>query len=755
MAKVSRFILVCAIAAAAQAQTFSALHTFQYFPHGASPYAPVRRDPNTGDIYGTTNGGGPYNGGVVFKLDSAGGLTVLHTFTGGADGGNPCAGLVADSVGNLYGTTYQGGIAGAGVNELGAGVVFKIGTSGLFTVLYSFTGGADGSGPVAGVILDSARNLYGTTYYGGSSGKGVVYKINPAGQERALYSFKGAPDGANPYAGVTMDDNGTLYGTTYSGGGGLGAIYKLTAAGGEAVLFNFDGARSAASLPITGVILDASGNIYGSAGGAVYELDAAGTFTTLYQFTYNERVSGLTRDSSGNFYITLGAAEGPANNPYGAVFKLTTSREIRRLYQFNGPTVISGTWPPISDTDGANASVILDLAGNLYGTTPFQGTAGIVYEIEASGKVQGLYAFPPSIGGTNPWAGLTLDAAGSLYGTTQHGGGPANAGVVFEISPAGKETVVYTFKGGTADGAEPLTGVVLDAAGNVYGTTSKGGAHNWGTVYTLTRSGQESILHSFTDGADGGNPTGIAVDAAGNLYGTASAGGTGSQTDAQEGVVFEIDAAGNFSVLYSFTGLSDGGVPDGGVVLDSAGRIYGTTIYGGAGGGVIFRIDTAGAYSVLHTFQGSDGEYPFAGVTLDRGGNVYGTCEAGGPEGWGTIYKLTPAGDFSVVFAFEEGPAGSGSPMGGVAVDKAGNLYGALTAGPGYPGGPPGSYGQVYEIDTSGTETVLYSFTGGADGADTVASPVALDGSGHLYGVATGIFFTPISGGVAFRLTLP
>src|SRR5580700_8165554 len=175
MAKVSRFILVCAIAASAQAQTFSALHTFQYFPHGASPYAPVRRDPNTGDIYGTTNGGGPYNGGVVFKLDSAGGLTVLHTFTGGADGGNPCAGLVADSAGNLYGTTYQGGIAGAGVNELGAGVVFKIGTSGLFTVLYSFTGGADGSGPVAGVILDSARNLYGTTYYGGSSGKGVVY----------------------------------------------------------------------------------------------------------------------------------------------------------------------------------------------------------------------------------------------------------------------------------------------------------------------------------------------------------------------------------------------------------------------------------------------------------------------------------------------------------------------------------------------------------------------------------------------------
>ena len=149
----------------------------------------------------------------------------MHTFTGGADGGSPTAGLVADSAGNLYGTAYQGGIAGTGVNKLGAGVVYKIDTSGRFQVLYSFTGGADGSGPFAGVIVDAQGNLYGTTYNGGvqPNSLGVVYKLSPSGQETVLYAFKGdngfgGLDGAHPYAGVTADRAGKLYGTTENGG---------------------------------------------------------------------------------------------------------------------------------------------------------------------------------------------------------------------------------------------------------------------------------------------------------------------------------------------------------------------------------------------------------------------------------------------------------------------------------------------------------------------------------------------------------
>jgi len=215
------FLVACALAIAgvAQAQTYSVLHTFQYFPNGASPYAPLYRDAS-GNLYGTVSGGGPYNAGVVFKLDTAGNHMVLHTFTGGTDGGTPGAGVAMDSAGNLYGTTYQGGIADAGVNQRGAGVIYKIDSAGLFTVLYSFTGGADGSNPIAGVILNAAGNLYGTTYYGGAQGNGVVFQLGGSGQETALYSFKGAgaSDGANPVAGVVADAVGNLYGTTYQGG---------------------------------------------------------------------------------------------------------------------------------------------------------------------------------------------------------------------------------------------------------------------------------------------------------------------------------------------------------------------------------------------------------------------------------------------------------------------------------------------------------------------------------------------------------
>jgi uncharacterized repeat protein (TIGR03803 family) len=744
------FFLACAgaIASAARAQTFSVLHTFQYFPHGASPYAPLYRN-SSGDLYGTTNGGGQYNAGVVFKLDSAGNQTVLHTFTGGTDGGNPCAGVVMDPVGNLYGTAYQGGIAGAGVNKRGAGVVYKIDTGGQYSVLYSFTGGADGSGPFAGVILDSAGNLYGTTYNGGVNNLyGVVYKLSPSGQETVLYSFKGAPDGANPYAGVVMDAAGYLYGTTYGGGGhSAGAVYKVTQLGKEAVLYSF-GSDGTGPPDGGGVILDPAGNLYGAGGVIVFKLDPAGHFTQLADLRNSAFPSGLARDASGNLYF---ATQAEGTWPDGAVFKLDTSGRTSLLYKFKGAVVQSGIGLPVQ-----NAGVVLDSAGNLYGTTPFQGTAGIVYEIEASGTVKRLYDFLPGGGGYDPSAGLTLDAAGNLHGTTAGGGGQANAGVVYKMGPGGRETVLYTFKGGSTDGANPGGNVVLDQAGNLYGTTATGGADSQGVVYKLTPSGQETILHSFTGGADGAFPTGLALDSAGNLYGTAAFGGAGSQTGLQEGVVFKLDTAGNFSVVYSFTGLSDGGVPDGGVVLDAAGNLYGTTYAGGLGypgAGVVFKIDTTGAYSVLHAFLAStDGGYPRAGVTLDAAGNIYGTCPGYGPHGGGTVFRLDASANFTLLYAFAGGST-AGSPIGGVVRGAAGDLYGAISAAAQGCPGTAGSCGMLYRIDTSGKETVLYDFSGGSDGADPI-TPVTLDGAGRLYGVATGDF-APVHGGVAFKITLP
>lgn len=752
MAKTGRllFVLACAVVntSGVRAATFSVLHTFQYFPHGASPYAPLLRDAN-GNLYGTTNGGGPYNAGVVFKLDAAGNQTVMHTFTGGADGGNLTAGLVSDSAGNLYGTAYQGGIAGTGVNKTGAGVVYKIDTFGRYTVLYRFTGGADGSGPFAGVIPDAAGNLYGTTYNGGVQNfYGVVYKLSPSGQETVLYSFTGGLDGGNPHAGVTMDAAGNLYGTTYNGGSyAKGVVYRLSSSGQETVLFSFGRSGTTGGYPTGGVILDAAGDIFGAAADVVYKLDSARHFTTLaFLYSAATGLSGVVRDGSGNFYFTSNR-DTQGRWPNGAVLKLAPSGKVSLLYQFKGAQLGSGS--------GYNSSVILDSAGNLYGTTPFAGTAGIVYEIEAGGKVKRLYDFLPAYGGTTPRSGLTPDAAGNLYGTTVWGGGPANAGAVYKLSPTGKETVLYTFKGGSTDGANPeYYNVVFDRLGNLYGVTARGGAADQGVVYELTPSGAERILHSFTGGADGALPTGLAIDPAGNLYGTTGAGGTGSQTGLQEGVVFKLDAAGNFSVLYSFTGLSDGGNADGGVVLDAAGNLYGTTHSGGLGAGTVFKIDTTGVYSVLHAFSANtDGGYPDAGVTLDAAGNLYGTCPAYGPHGGGTVFKLDASANFSVLYAFAGGST-VGTPMAGVARDAVGNLYGTISiAAQGCPG-TAGSCGKVYRIDTAGSETVLHAFAGGSDGSDP-ASPVTLDGAGHLYGTADSIFASPIGGGVAFKITLP
>jgi uncharacterized repeat protein (TIGR03803 family) len=217
----------------AQSQTYTVLHRFTGADgHNPSEDGHLIRD-SAGNLYGTTSGGGASGLGVVFKLNKTG-ETVLHSFTGGADGGTPYAGLTRDSAGNLYGTTYGGGASGGGV-------VFKVDTTGTETVLYNFTRKPGGTNPYASLIQDSVGNLYGTTYYGGASIWGVVFKLDTTGTETVLYSFTGGADGAEPYAGLLRDSAGNLYGTTVFGGASnWGVVFKLNKTG-ETVLHSFTG----------------------------------------------------------------------------------------------------------------------------------------------------------------------------------------------------------------------------------------------------------------------------------------------------------------------------------------------------------------------------------------------------------------------------------------------------------------------------------------------------------------------------------
>jgi uncharacterized repeat protein (TIGR03803 family) len=718
----------------AQTATKVVLHKFtEKLPQGVNPYAGVIRD-SAGNLYGTTSSGGT-GWGVVYKVGTAGKETVLHSFAGRADGASPSAGLIRDSAGTFYGTTWSGGPA----NE---GVVFKLDTGGNYTMLYSFTGGTDGGGPSSGVVLDTAGNLYGTTAGGGTAsgtaGGGVVYRLDTAGQETVLYSFPVA--GARP-TGVIRDSAGNLYGTLAGGGEqGAGVVYKLDTGGNYTVLYSFLGGADGDS-PNGGLIRDSAGNLYGTTyyggtgAGVLYKVNPAGFETVLYSFTGGADgsypSSGVIRDSAGSFYGTTswgGAGAGTAG--HGVVYKVDTAGHETVLYAFRDGL----------DGGGPNAGLIRDSVGNFYGTTVYGGAgpdsnSGVVYKLDPTGNETVLYRFPGGpAGGAEPDAGVIRDSAGNLYGTTYKGGAP-NAGVVYELDIAGQYKVLYTFTGG-ADGGYPYAGVISDSAGNLYGTTYYGGAANAGVVFKLDTAGHETVLYAFTGGADGGAPyAGVISDSAGNLYGTASGGGA-----AGWGVVYKLDTAGQETVLYSFKGGADGGKPYAGVISDSAGNLYGTTLYGGvysgvAGFGVVYKLDTTGHETVLHTFTGgSDGGTPYAGVITDSAGNLYGTTYYGGRlvypcagSGCGVVYELDSAGNETVLYKF----TGTPYPKGGLTRDSAGNLYGTTYAG------------VVYELSTTGQETAL------AVVGNYASASVIRDSAGNLYGTTTGGDFR---GGTVFKI---
>ena len=383
--------------------TYTVLYSFSG-PDGAQPFASLVQD-TEGNLYGTTLSGGTYNNGVVFKLSPDGTETVLHHFSGGADGGTPFAGLIQDSAGNLYGTAANGGASGSGT-------VFEISATGAFTVLHSFAGGADGIGPQGGLIQDSKGNLFGTTFAGGASNHGVVFELNSAGQETVLYTFTGTTDGGNPYAGLTRDNNGNFYGTATFGGPSnaflcngvhpaCGVVFKLSLEGEERVLYQFLG-QSGGGVPLGGVIRGKTGNIYG------------------------------TTQTGGSFNASeeCGKSEPPG---CGVVFQLNPAGKEKVLHTFSGTNTCA-----LGGSDGGFSA-----------------------------------------------AGVIQDAAGNLYGTTAFAGGCTDAGMIFKLAPSGEETQVYVFSGGT-DGAHPWAGLIRDSSGNLYGTASGGGSNGQGVVFKVT-----------------------------------------------------------------------------------------------------------------------------------------------------------------------------------------------------------------------------------------------------------------------------
>lgn len=363
---------------------------------------------------------------------------------------------------------------------------------------------------------------------------------------------------------------------------------------------------------------------------------------------------------------------------------------------------------------------------------------------DAGVKEANIYTFTGNDDGSFPHAGVIADAKGNLYGTTSNGGAD-HSGVVFELSPPKKgetawtQTTLYAFTGAN-DGGNPQAALTMDADGNLYGTTYGGGADGQGVAFKLSRrhgNWKYQTMWTFTGGNDGGVPVGsLVLDQSGNLYGTTTQGGTGVV-----GTVFELSSTDgktwSENVLYNFTGNNDGGEPMGNVLLGSDGAIYGTTAGYGAGNyGVVYRLSN-GALTVLHAFQGgNDGEVPRDGLIQDVNGTLYGAT-AGFDNSYGNVFQIgTDGGGYKVIFTVTGGQGFTGNgPWATVSMGDDGTIYGTTYAD------GQSSFGEVFQLTPKPGKPwkakVLYTFPGAADGQYSYAKPF-IDKLGRIYGTTYG-----------------
>jgi uncharacterized repeat protein (TIGR03803 family) len=350
---------------------------------------------------------------------------------------------------------------------------------------------------------------------------------------------------------------------------------------------------------------------------------------------------------------------------------------------------------------------------------------------DAKWKEKTLYSFAGGSDGSTPSSSLIEDKKGDLYGTTSSGGvgggcSSFGCGVVFKLTPKSLESVLYSFcsQPRCADGQNPTGAVIAAKHGYFYGATPGGGAYGYGAVFMLSRDGAETTPYSFQGAADGGNPNApLIADKQGNLFGTAAYGGAN-----RDGVVFQITPQGAETVLHSFAGGEDGAVPLAALASDRSGNLFGTTADGGPDNeGTIFEITAAGAETILYAF--TNGGDPQASLILNKQGNLFGTTLFGGKFGDGTVFKCTPDGVETDLYTFSGGNDG-GAPQSSLIADNNGNLYGTTS------GGGAHGRGTVFRLSPDGKETALYAFTGGSDGEYPSAGLIA-DQNGNLFGTTS------------------
>ncbi len=589
------------------------------------------------------------------------------------------------------------------------------------TPFFSFP--SDGGGPQGGMAQGTDGSLYGATQFGGLADLGTLFKISASGSFATLYSFQWG-GGWGPDGGLITGTDGYIYGATEAGGvSDDGTIFRLTVSGSLTTLYSFSaltagtnggfGTNSDGAYPF-GVVQGTNGDFYGIAlyggvngYGTVFEITSSGSFTTLYSFTASDGrpACALATGGDGNLYGIDG----------DSVFRITPG----------------GMMEPLLGLSAGECGIIGGTDGNLYATV-FGDAAnpnGAVYQITPSGTPTTLYSFTGAGDGGGPTGAVTQGTDGNFYGTTQYGG--ANGyGTIFQITPSGSLTTLYSFTGGN-DGQLPNGWLVQGTNGDFYGTAHSAGTNGYGTLFQITSNGSMSILHSFS--ADPRPNPGLVQGSDGSFYGTTFEGDVYSFGT---GTVFKITTSGSLTTLYSFIGSESTGqpYPRGGLLKATDGNLYGTTGEGGAGNGSIFQIGASGSLTTIYSFPFY--AQPNGGLVQGTDSNFYGTTFGDGYSGE-TVYRITFSGSLTTLYSFTGGNDGS-QPNGWLVQGTDGNFYGTTASG------GANDDGTVFRITCSGSLTTIYSFsplTGGSNGAwptngdGSEPQPIIQASNGNYYGM--------------------
>ena len=681
------------------------------FTNGAFPCAGLAQDAG-GNFYGATSQGGACSNGTVFMITPTGSLTSLYSFTGGNDGAQPLAGLLCAADGNFYGTTAYGGV-------YGDGTLFTLAPGGAPVTLAQFDG-FNGANPQAPLAESADGILHGATPNGGANNQGVIFSlaissapqitVQPAGQTVFLgqsLEFDPAVFGSAPLHFVWLK-NGAFITEAGDLTGSTSRVLSLTnvtlgdAGTYSVVVINNLGfcISSGAVLTVTSsapfIVTQPASQTLAPGTNTALVATALGNLPLLYQWQKdgtNLTDRGNVSGSATSVLTLTNVVE--ANN---GTYRLIVSNSLSSTASSNAvltvvPPSAAGTslatlYSFAGGGDGGTPNALAAGSnGILYGTTQSGGQGGAVFTVNTNGTVATLALFGPGAGFT-PLAGLAQGGDGNFYGSTEFGG-TNGLGNIFEMTPAGALTNLYSFTGGS-DGSYPSAALVSGDDGNFYGTTATGGDDGAGNIFKMTPGGLLANLYSFTNGADGSGPVGpLALGSDGNFYGMTAGGLHGY------GNVFKMTPGGALSNLYSFTGGADGSAPAGALAQGTDGNFYGVTRHNTISGfsfyGTIFKISPNGALTTLYRLNYTDGAYPSAGLIQGGDGNFYGTTYTGSAFTNGTVFRITPGGVLTTLVAFDGFDDGA-HPETPLVEGADGRLYGTTSAG------GPGGRGSVFRL---------------------------------------------------------